>query len=107
MKTGLIFGNRGGDARFLQGIPFAKGRDIAHYQVPTALQAFDRDHAERPRDRATYRAPLVLVKEFLLRGMKVPRPIVAVAERDTVYTDTHFDASFRAAHAFLTFQAAS
>ena len=98
LKTGVIFGNRGGDARFLKGFPFAKGRDIAHYQVPTALQAFDWDHAERPRDRATYRAPLVLVKEFLLKGLEeMPRPIVAVAERDTVYTDAHFGASFRAA----------
>ena len=95
LKTGVIFGNRGRDARVLKGLPFARTRDIAHYVVPTDLRAFDQDRAERPRERATYRAPLVLIKEFLLNGL--PRPIVAVAERDTVYTDAHFGASFCAA----------
>lgn len=95
LKAGVIFGNRGRESGFLKGLPFAERRDIGHYSMASDLRAFDRDRAERPRARATCRAPLVLVKEFLLKVL--PRPMVAVSERDTVYTDAHFGASFRAA----------
>ena len=94
LKAGVIFGNRSRDARFLKGFPFAEGGAIGHYVMPSYLQAFDQDRAERPRKTATFRAPLVLIKKFLLK--ELPRQIVAVAEQDTVYTDAHFGASFRA-----------
>ena len=91
LKVGLIVGNRGGNAGFLKKLPFAQS-GIGHFTVPDDLPSFDQEKAERPRQIDAYRAPLLLVKEFMLRGR--PRPIVAVAERDTVFTDNYFGVSF-------------
>ena len=91
LKAGLIVGNRGRDATFLKGLPFAKS-GIGHFAVSSDLPPFEHDAAQWPRHRSTYGAPLLLVKEFMLRAR--PRPVVAVAERDTVFTANYFGASF-------------
>ena len=95
LKAGLILGNRSSDAGFLSGLSFAQRKAVGHFKVPGNLPIFDHDRAQWPRDITTYRAPLLLVKEFVLKGLH--RPIVAVAEQDTVYTDAYFGVSFRVA----------
>ena len=91
LKDGLIFGNLARDATFLKGLSFARTA-VGHFTVPNDLPIFDQDRAQWPRKIETYSAPLLLVKEFILQ--RSPRPIVAVAERDTVFTDAYFGASF-------------
>ena len=92
LRSGLIFGDRSRDAGFLNGLPFVQRRDIGHFMLPPSLPKFDQDRAERPRGIDTYRAPLLLIKEFLLKER--PRLFVAVAEQDTVYSDACFGVSF-------------
>ena len=92
LRAGLKFGNRSRDATSLNGLPFAGPGTIGHYSMGGERPAFDHSRAERPRALAVYRAPLVLIKEFLVQGH--PRPVVAVTERDTVYTDACFGVSF-------------
>ncbi|MDE0023591.1 MAG: N-6 DNA methylase [Spirochaetaceae bacterium] len=92
LKTGLIIGNRSSDAGFLRGLPFADRKAISHFKILDNLPRFDHDFAEGPRHAEIYRAPLLLIKEFVLR--EIPRPVVAVAMHDIVYTDAYFGASF-------------
>ena len=91
MRTGLKFGNRLRDATFLDKLPFAGPGAIHHFTIRDDLPKLDRPRAERPRNPAIYRAPLVLIKEFMLQGN--PRPVVVVTERDTVFSDAYFGAS--------------
>ena len=91
LRTGLIFGNRSGDPSFLHGLPLLQTKDLQPFSVPDDLDPFDATQAESPRNRDIYRAPLLLVKEFMRGG---PRPIVAVADRDIVFTDSFFGAAF-------------
>ena len=93
LRTGLIFGNRSRDAGYLRGLPLLTARDIQPFSFPEPLGVFDEPQAERPRDQDTYRAPLLVVKEFLSRG---PRPVAAVLDHDTVFTDAFFGAAFPA-----------
>ena len=94
-RTGLIFGNRSKDASFLHGVPFLTPAVLQPFSVPADLSPFDTARAERPRNRTIYRAPLLLVKEFLKYS---PRPVVAVADQDTVFTDAYFGAALPPEH---------
>ena len=94
LKVGLTFGNKNlqnRNASFLQGLPLLKTEDLQPFFVPDDLVPFDAAKAQWPRNRDIYRAPLLLVKEFLRGG---PRPIVTVADRDIVFTDSFFGAAF-------------
>ena len=94
LRVGLTFGNRSRDASYLKGLPLARKDDIGPFSVSIdELPTFSDDEAERPRDRGIYRAPLLLVNEFF-RQVPLPRMVVAVAERDVVYTSAIFGASF-------------
>ena len=98
LRVGLTFGNRSRDATFLKGLPFARNDDIGPFSLSIdALPTFGEDIAESPRKRGTYRAPLLLVTEFL-RQVPLPRMVVAIAERDVVYTRATFGASFSHSH---------
>ena len=97
LRAGLIWGDRSGDAEFLRGLPFAQRKAIGHFNIQENLPAFGEYRAERPREIEIYRAPLLLVKEFVLKGL--PRPMVVIAENDTVYSDACFGVSFRVAGA--------
>ena len=94
LRAGLKLGNRSRDASFLHGIPHLKRKDLRPFSVPTDLISFDEAGAEGPRSRDIYRAPLLLVKRFLLR--EVVRPVVAVTDRDTVFADAFLGAAFPA-----------
>ena len=92
LRAGLKLGNRSSDASFLHGIPHLKTKDLRPFSVPADLRSFDEVGAEKHRSRDIYRAPLLLVNEFLLGETK--RPIVAVASRDTVFSDAYYGATF-------------
>jgi len=92
-RDGLILGKpakRTRDAKHLARLPFLKTQDLSAFQIPRSLDVFSESLAQWPRARETYKAPLLLIKEFLKAG---PRPVTAVAERDLVYTDAYFGAS--------------
>ncbi len=91
LTAGLKFGIKNRDATFLKDIPLLRRQDHQRFFVSTDnLSSFSEDAAEWPRAREIYRAPLVVVKEFL---MKEPRPIAAVADHDLVFTDAYFGAA--------------
>ncbi len=91
LRTGLILGNRSRDAGCLRGLPLLTARDLQPFSFLEPLGIFDEPQAERPREQGTYQEPLLVIKEFLRR---VPRPIVAVLDHDTVFTDAFFGAAF-------------
>ena len=88
---GLKVGNRSRDSRFLHGLPLLTKTDVQPFFVSTSLDQYEDDGAERPRNRDTYRAPLLLVREFLESG---GRAVCAVAKRDVVFTGAFFGAAF-------------
>lgn len=91
LRTGLTLGNRSLDSAFLHHLPFVRHR-IHHFSIPVDLPEFDAARAERPRQRRTYQAPLLLIGEYMQAAS--PRPVVAVSERDVVFTDSYFGGSF-------------
>ena len=95
-RTGLIFGDRSRDASFLHGKPLLAAKDLRSFSVPTDSNPFDAAKAEKPRSLDIYRAPLLLVKEFLRR--EAGRLIVAVANQDTVFTDAYYGTTFPTKH---------
>ena len=95
-RAGLKLGNRSRDASILHEIPYLTAKALRPFSVPTDLSSFDEAGAEGPRSRDIYRAPLLLVKRFLL-GENV-RPVVAVADRDTVFTDAFLGTAFLPKH---------
>ncbi len=91
LNSGLKFGNRNRDATFLMDIPMLRKQDHQRFFVSTDnLSPFSDDAAQWPRRREIYRAPLVVVKEFL---NEEPRPVAAVADHDLVFTDAYFGAA--------------
>lgn len=98
LKDGLILGreeNRTRDAKALAPLEFLQVNDLKPFAVPAGLPAFGHTTAQWPRDRGLYRAPLLLVKEFLTEGA---RPLAAVSDRDLVFSDAYFGAPLPAEH---------
>lgn len=98
LNVGLIHGlpaNQTRDAREINGLDLLQADDIKPFQIPNELPPFELTKAQWPRSRDIYRAPILIVKETLSAG---PRAIVAVAERDLVYTNAYFGASMPVAH---------
>ena len=89
--AGLKLGNRSHDAEFLHGLPFLTRTGLRPFSIAEDLYPFDAKGAERPRERNIYRAPLLLVKEFVRSNA---RPAVAIADQDTVFTNAFYGATF-------------
>lgn len=89
-RGGIKYGNRSHDARFLRGLPVLTKTDVLPFVLSDSLRQFDGDRAERPRRRDNYRAPLVLVREFVQAG---GRAVCAVSGRDVVFTDAFLGAT--------------
>ena len=89
-RGGLKIGNRSRDSTFLHELPLLKKDDVEPFRVSSGLQQYEDTRAQWPRSRDTYRAPLLLVREFLEPGGRV---VSAVAERDLVFTDAFFAAA--------------
>lgn len=87
--------NQTRDARELKGLQILQSNDIQHFFIPDDLPVFNQSKAQWPRSRDTYKAPLLIVKEMLIGG---PRAVVAVSERDLVFTDVYFGVSLPATH---------
>lgn len=97
LHVGLIRGlpkNQTRDARHLRGLELLEANDIRPFRIPEALPPFRQTEAQWPRSRDIYRAPILIIKETLSAG---PRPIVAVADRDLVYTNAYFGAAMPSA----------
>lgn len=98
LHVGLIRGlpaNQTRDARELKGLELLQADDIQPFRIPNELSPFKLSKAQWPRSRDIYRAPILIVKETLSAG---PRAIVAVADRDLVFTNAYFGASMPVAH---------
>ena len=92
--TGLTIGDRSMDAGAMRGLPWLDSNvAMAPFSLPLDLVPFDHDKAERPRDREMFRAPVLIVRELLLK-QHAPRPLVAVADRDVVYSNAYYGAVF-------------
>ncbi len=96
LRVGLTFGNRSDDSSFLRGLPLLKSKDLQPFSLPEDLVPFEDGKAQRPRNRDIYRAPLLLIKEFI-KEKPHPRPVVAVADQDIVFTNSFFGAALPAA----------
>ena len=91
LRTGVTLGNRSRDAGFLEGLPFAQS-GIRLFDIPENLPTFDQALAERPRELGNFVGPLLVVGEYLQKGD--PRAVAAVSERDLVFSNAYFGASF-------------
>ena len=89
LHAGLMTGNRNRDSSFLHGLPLLTRRDLRPLSIPENLSECRIEKAERPRKRDIYRAPLLLVKEFLKSDGRL---VTAVSERDIVYNNAVFGA---------------
>jgi len=83
------------DASEMKGLEFLQTNDMQHFHIPNNLPIYDQSSAQWPRSRDTYRAPLLIVKEMVVGH---PRALVAVANRDVVFTDSFFAASLPSSH---------
>ena len=94
LSAGLTPG-KGQNAQFLHGLPFLEpGSGFAPFFVPSDLPLFDALGAKRPRNRKTYTAPLLVVKEAIT-GQYAGRVAAAVSDKDTVFKVSFFGASFQ------------
>ena len=67
-RGGLKVGNRSRDSAFLHGLPLLTKEDVEPFRVSSGLQPYEGARAQWPRSRDTYRAPILLVREFLEPG---------------------------------------
>ena len=89
-RNGWTLGDKSRDSRHLLDLPLLQKGALAPFRIAEGLPNFRERMAERPRERSTYRAPLLLVEEFLDREA---RARVAMASRDTVFTKSFYGAS--------------
>lgn len=89
-RQGMTRGNQSMDAGFAYGLPLVEKRNLRPFDLPPDLPRFDGKRMERPRESLTFRAPLLLVQEFVGKGGRL---VAAVAERDTVFTNSLYGAS--------------
>lgn len=98
MNVGLIHGlpeKQTRDARHLRGLELLQADDIRPFHIPLNLPSFNLPKVQWPRSRDIYRAPILIVKETLSAG---PRAVVAVADRDLVFTNAYFGAAVPVTH---------
>lgn len=99
--SGLTIGDESRDATFLEGLRFASTGSIDRFHVPRDLPAWEAASAQWPRDRAIYRAPLLLVNQNMLQEhspILAGRLIAAVAPQDIVYQEAYHGVSFADVH---------
>lgn len=95
LSVGLTRGNKAKETPELSDLEVLEVGDVRHFGIPANLPLWGISKAERARSRATYRSPLLVVKETF---NKVPRVIAAVADRDVVFTNALFGVSFPVNH---------
>ena len=82
----------GKDSRNLLELPMLTSRLLTPRIDTGALVKFTKPKIHRPRDRAAFRAPLLVVSEGVRVG--IARPAVGVSEKDLVYTRSYYGMSF-------------
>ena len=87
IHAGLKIGNRSRDSSFLHGLPLLTKDDFQPFSMPSHLAPYNDAKAERPRKLGNYRAPLLLVKEFLMSNGRLG---AVVSDRDVVFRDAFF-----------------
>ena len=87
LRAGLKIGNRSGDSSFLHGFPLLTKDDFRPFSMPSNLAPYNDAKAERPRKLDNYRAPLLLVKEFLMNNGRLG---AVASDRDVVFRDAFF-----------------
>lgn len=90
LRLGLIFGDHSRDTDTLQGLPLLDRSNSRRFALGPDLPLFDGQGAEGPRPWEIYRAPLLLIRRSLVNE---PRPVVAVSERDILFTEDYMGAS--------------
>ena len=88
------------DAGHLRGLPLLAG--LRPFNADLAGE-FTEPRAERPRDRETYQAPLLLVQEFMRFAGGGGRAVSAVSGQDLVFTNAFNGASFPPAEADIAY----
>ena len=93
-SEGLKLGSSGPEVpTSLLELPFWRPGHIEPFRVRHA-DPFSHRFANRPRDPEIYKAPLLLVREFVGRPMAgMPRAVVGVSTRDGVYTNSVYGAA--------------
>lgn len=91
LNVGLTRGKEDKATPELSNLGVLTVEDVRHFSIPASLPIWGASKAERPRSRSTYRSPLLIVKETF---NEMPRVIAAVADRDLVFTNALFGASF-------------
>ena len=81
------------DASHLRGLPYWQSEDIEPFRLRPDVELFAHPLAERPRERKIYRAPLVVVREFMDPMGGRPRVLAAVSHRDGVFTNSYYGAA--------------
>ncbi len=85
----------GGDATHLIGMPLIERGSLRPFAVLPSSRKWGEHTAARPRDAAIYKAPVLLIEEFMVPSLgSGPRMHAAVARHDVVYTDALDGASF-------------
>lgn len=91
-NVGLILGLGGKPApKFLQGMPALS--QLRSFAPQGELGPFRASTAHRPRERAIYNAPLLIVQEYMDDGAGAPRAVVACLDQDVVFTNAFYGAS--------------
>ena len=90
LRAGLKIGNRSRDSRFLHGMPLLTKNDLHRLWIPDDLAPYTDEKAEGPRKQGIYKAPLLLVRDFLRSD---GRPTAAMARRDLVFADAFYGAA--------------
>ena len=99
--AGWTRGDRRHDSTFLHGLPFLGATHHRRFFLQTdGLRQFDEPRAEHPRRRRIYKAPLLIVRKNLRMS---PRPVVAVANKDVVYTKSCYGVPFPRKHGNLAY----
>ena len=94
-SEGLKLGgsNRSKRASHLQGLPFWQSEDIEPFRLRPTAEPFVHRRAQRPREREIYKAPLLVVREFMDPMNGRPRALAAVSDRDGVFTNSYYGAA--------------
>ena len=93
-REGLKLGTTGSaKAVDLRGLPYWQSEDIRPFHLRPDVESFTHPLAERPRKREIYKAPLLVVREFMDPMEGRPRVLAAVSDRDGVFTNSYYGAA--------------
>ena len=79
------------NSMFLNGMPLLTKGGLRPFSIDENLELYKDEKAVRPRVRENYRAPLLLVPEFLTNQGRLS---VVVSDHDVVFTDAFFSAAW-------------